>query len=111
LRTAEKQEAMTTNSSGGIYPRGEGEPTEMEAFDALPPEFRTLLRECYFNWSAAQIDRALRLGMSARGGDDVVDLSAGENEAQRPTARSWSWRTPPSQPRASARPRCWNGGI
>jgi len=48
LRTAEEQEAMTTSSSGGIYRRGEGEPTEMEAFDALPPEVRALLRECYF---------------------------------------------------------------
>jgi hypothetical protein len=55
---------MTTNSNGGIYRRGEGEPTEMEAFDALPSEVRVLLRECYFNWSAAQINRALRLGMS-----------------------------------------------
>jgi hypothetical protein len=44
---------MTTNSSGGIYRRGEGEPTEMEAFDAPPSEVRVLLRECYFNWSAA----------------------------------------------------------
>jgi hypothetical protein len=45
LRTAEEQEAMTTNSSIVV---ARASPSRMEAFDALPPELRALLRECYF---------------------------------------------------------------